>query len=347
MTEENRTTSKPVRTERRFFNQDEKTSILERSNFKCAHCGKQLTVDNMTVEHIFPIAKGGDNSKFNLIALCKHCNETKSNMLYNICDYYKHIKVEYVQDYIDYLDEKMKNSVNRYKKIMPEDTRLYRMINPGMIHTVYTRHRNNMKKGMEILNKTAIIMKYELAYEAEAEEILKFLVKQSEKQNIDIRMYDDTYKIREIINYGQVYTLRMPDKTIKGVVGLYNIARHKNEMPVQLDSFAFGAEKDLVHVLSLMVIDESFGGGYRYISHHILVDLINCNVMPIAFKLDYDKSDLIIGTDKFVNIPFKFNGYDGYIQTVTPAGYREMEEYVSDYWKNRVKEFCEGEENDN
>ena len=73
------------RTERRYFNPLEKESILERSDYKCAHCGKTLTIDNMTVEHVFPIARGGDHSEFNLVALCHYCNEVKSNMLYNIC----------------------------------------------------------------------------------------------------------------------------------------------------------------------------------------------------------------------------------------------------------------------
>ena len=341
-----KTNCKPPRTERRFFNPSEKEKILEKSDFKCAHCGKQLTVETMTVEHVFPIGRGGDHNEFNIVALCNHCNETKSNLLYNICDYYKYIKREYVQDYIDYLDVKMKASVNRYKKVMPEDTRLYRMVNTAVLPMVFSRHRNNMKKGMDILSKTAIMLKYELAYEAEAEEIYKFLVKQKEKQGIDIRMYDDPFKIREIINYGQVYTLRMPDKTIKGVVGLYNIARHKNEMPVQLDSFAFGAEKDLIFVLSLLVVDDSFNNGDKTLAHNVLLDLINCDVMPVAFTLDSESSKLLIGTHKTVNIPFKFNGYDGFIQTVTPAGFREMNGYVNDYLDNRVKEFCEGEKDE-
>lgn len=346
MKDETMTTNKPQRTERRFFTPEEKEKILEKSNHKCAHCGKMLTVETMTVEHVFPIGRGGDHNEFNIIALCNHCNEVKSNLLYNICDYYKHIKNEYVQNYIDYLDIKMKESVNRYKKIMPEDTRLYRMVNTAILPMVFSRHRNNMKKGMDILSKTAIMLKYELAYEAEAEDIYKFLVKQKEKQGIDISMYDDVYKVREIIKYGQVYTLRMPDKTIKGVVGLYNIARHKNEMPIQLESFAFGAEKDLVHVLSLLVIDESFNNGDKTIAHNVLMDLINCDVMPIAFTLDSNNSVLLVGTNKTVNIPFKFNGYDGYIQTVTPAGFREMNEYLENYWRNRVKEFCEEEKDD-
>lgn len=75
------------KTERKIFSTDEKLDILKRTNCKCAHCGRKINVDTMTIEHIYPINKGGDNSRCNIIGLCKTCNNLKSNFIYDLSFY--------------------------------------------------------------------------------------------------------------------------------------------------------------------------------------------------------------------------------------------------------------------
>lgn len=68
--------------ERRRYGRFDKKNILKRTGGICGCCGKQLTVETMTIEHVIPISRGGLDSERNTIALCKTCNEDKGNMLY-------------------------------------------------------------------------------------------------------------------------------------------------------------------------------------------------------------------------------------------------------------------------
>jgi 5-methylcytosine-specific restriction endonuclease McrA len=50
--------------------------IFKRDNFKCAYCNSQK---NLTIDHILPKSRGGDNSWTNLITCCRNCNRYKDN----------------------------------------------------------------------------------------------------------------------------------------------------------------------------------------------------------------------------------------------------------------------------
>lgn len=49
-------------------------AIFERDDFTCKHCGE---TDDLTVDHIVPRSKGGDDSDENLQTLCRSCNSRK------------------------------------------------------------------------------------------------------------------------------------------------------------------------------------------------------------------------------------------------------------------------------
>lgn len=74
-----------------LFSVEKKQKILHKSKGVCAHCGKELCIENMTVEHVIPLSKGGDNELSNLVALCKECNESKSNYIIAPQEYYKYL----------------------------------------------------------------------------------------------------------------------------------------------------------------------------------------------------------------------------------------------------------------
>lgn len=95
---------KPVKVERKHFSREEKTEILKITNRKCAHCGISLDEDTMTVEHVFPLNKGGDNSKYNIVALCPKCNNAKSNFIYDM-SYYVYIGREYIAGFYNALKD--------------------------------------------------------------------------------------------------------------------------------------------------------------------------------------------------------------------------------------------------
>lgn len=47
-----------------------------KNNQDCKHCG---TLDNLTVDHIKPLSKGGNNDLTNLQVLCVKCNQKKGS----------------------------------------------------------------------------------------------------------------------------------------------------------------------------------------------------------------------------------------------------------------------------
>lgn len=66
----------------------------------CVYCGKQITnkKDDLTVDHILPVSRGGQTTEENLSICCKSCNLDKSDMT--------------LEEYQDYLHkvEGLKNS---------------------------------------------------------------------------------------------------------------------------------------------------------------------------------------------------------------------------------------------
>lgn len=52
-------------------------NIMRRDGYKCAYCGRgDLT---LTIDHINPKARGGDDSCENLVSACTHCNNKKGD----------------------------------------------------------------------------------------------------------------------------------------------------------------------------------------------------------------------------------------------------------------------------
>lgn len=51
-----------------------RTAVYERDEYRCVECG---TFRDLSVDHIFPVSKGGTNEFENLRTLCKPCNSRK------------------------------------------------------------------------------------------------------------------------------------------------------------------------------------------------------------------------------------------------------------------------------
>lgn len=64
----------------RKINNSLRYEIMKRDNFKCCLCGNSPAMDSkcvLVIDHIKPIAKGGNNNIENLQTLCKVCNSGK------------------------------------------------------------------------------------------------------------------------------------------------------------------------------------------------------------------------------------------------------------------------------
>ncbi|MBI1920133.1 MAG: HNH endonuclease [Geobacter sp.] len=47
----------------------------------CHWCGGKFPLDDLTMDHIVPIVRGGKSSRGNLVPACKECNNKKKYML--------------------------------------------------------------------------------------------------------------------------------------------------------------------------------------------------------------------------------------------------------------------------
>jgi 5-methylcytosine-specific restriction endonuclease McrA len=47
----------------------------------CYYCGHRFAPDELTMDHIIPIIRGGKSTKNNLAPACKECNNKKKHML--------------------------------------------------------------------------------------------------------------------------------------------------------------------------------------------------------------------------------------------------------------------------
>lgn len=73
------TDPKRVRRER------EKARALKRSNWWhqrlqagiCHYCGGKFQASELTLDHVVPIARGGESTKGNVVTACKACNASK------------------------------------------------------------------------------------------------------------------------------------------------------------------------------------------------------------------------------------------------------------------------------
>jgi len=59
--------------------------IVEKHNFLCYMCGIKLSIipkleNTVTLDHILPLSRGGDNSKENVLPACWRCNNSKRDM---------------------------------------------------------------------------------------------------------------------------------------------------------------------------------------------------------------------------------------------------------------------------
>ena len=63
----------------------DKARKLKKSNWwknqlaagKCHYCGETFEPDELTMDHIVPVSRGGKSNKGNVVVCCKQCNSDK------------------------------------------------------------------------------------------------------------------------------------------------------------------------------------------------------------------------------------------------------------------------------
>lgn len=69
---------------RKFISQRMRFATLHRFGFRCAYCGQSSSVKQLVVDHLIPVAHGGDEREGNLVAACAECNAGKSDLILQV-----------------------------------------------------------------------------------------------------------------------------------------------------------------------------------------------------------------------------------------------------------------------
>ena len=56
-----------------------RTNVFWRDNNQCQYCGNIFPLEKLTLDHVMPKSRGGNNTWTNLVAACKKCNQRKGN----------------------------------------------------------------------------------------------------------------------------------------------------------------------------------------------------------------------------------------------------------------------------
>ncbi|MEA1872663.1 MAG: HNH endonuclease signature motif containing protein [Chloroflexota bacterium] len=61
-----------------YTDPQKRVEILKREDYKCFYCLHELQRDDFYLDHLAPLAQGGQNYKSNLVASCRTCNTRKT-----------------------------------------------------------------------------------------------------------------------------------------------------------------------------------------------------------------------------------------------------------------------------
>lgn len=62
----------------RSLTKGKRFEIFKRDGFTCQYCGRKPPEVVLHVDHVMPVAEGGDNDEMNLVTACSDCNLGKS-----------------------------------------------------------------------------------------------------------------------------------------------------------------------------------------------------------------------------------------------------------------------------
>jgi len=82
-----------------------KQDIIPKTGSFCARCGKKILIRDVTIDHVVPKYRGGNDDERNLVPLCKKCNKQKGSQIVDPKTFYPFLGKEYLSDIIDYMGE--------------------------------------------------------------------------------------------------------------------------------------------------------------------------------------------------------------------------------------------------
>jgi hypothetical protein len=77
---EHRELCRVVRGVGRYTLSGRRDRILRRDGFRCVYCGETFPPEELTLDHVEPRMRGGDDSEGNLVSSCTACNRLKGGL---------------------------------------------------------------------------------------------------------------------------------------------------------------------------------------------------------------------------------------------------------------------------
>lgn len=65
---------------RKRFSEDERIDLFDGDDWTCQACGHEGEYDELEMDHIVPLSRGGSNDEDNLQTLCVGCNREKGDL---------------------------------------------------------------------------------------------------------------------------------------------------------------------------------------------------------------------------------------------------------------------------
>ncbi len=54
--------------------------VFARDAYRCVYCGNPFPAEQLSLDHVQPRMRGGDNSEGNLVTACRACNTRKGSL---------------------------------------------------------------------------------------------------------------------------------------------------------------------------------------------------------------------------------------------------------------------------
>ena len=129
------------------FTDEERWHISAKSDNRCCHCGKEVYWGyGATIDHFIPLSEGGVNRDYNLIMLCRECNQEKRSKICEPLSYLKYLNAGDKRKLVDYFNSYIK-SFDFFEKrnMMACDEYSYKVC-PGFMFR--HRHKPNVKPAL-------------------------------------------------------------------------------------------------------------------------------------------------------------------------------------------------------
>ena len=313
----NNTTQKQ---KRKPFSKEEKQLILQKTDGKCAHCGKALTMETATIDHLIPLHKGGLNDEFNLIAMCYDCNQAKSNYVYHILDYCHHINPKYLPVYHAYHKYAINQQNN--KQLFDYHEYTYAMFPPQQKQLIKNMAKRNKKNLQNVIRRMGVKLSLSKAWEYDSQECFDFIQKIKEKQprTANIIIYDNEQQIFNEIRYGEVYILKTPNDNICGLFAFRHIKDDTFQFP-QLQNIIQASGLHTKYLCTTAIVDGFAYDVFGDIMNDITGLMLKKRFIPMYFNvINYALKQ----KESCISIPYQLDGHDGTLEWMPMSYIREM-----------------------